>query len=111
MIKTLLASILIVGVSLPSLAQVGPGLGTSDYVSQRRSYTKYGRICTRSQNGRLSLRTGPGQGYYKLAEVPNQQYIPLYSGQYSNDGFWWWNVTYNGYDGWVRADYVCEDPQ
>ena len=110
MIKTLLASILITGACLPSLAQVGPGLGSSDYVS-RRNRAQYGRICTRTQNGRLSLRTGPGQGYYKLTEIPNQRYVPLYSGQYSNDGFWWWNVDYNGHGGWVRADYVCEDPQ
>ena len=110
MFKTLLASILIAGAALPAAAQTGPGLGYTDYVS-RSNNTRYGRICTRNYNGRLSLRTGPGQGYQKILEIPNQRYVPLYSGQYAVDGFWWWNVNYNNYNGWVRADYVCEDPQ
>ncbi len=110
MFKTLLASVLIAGATLPVAAQVGPGLGYSDYAS-RPSTTNYGRICTKSSNGRLSMRTGPGQNYRKIVEVPNAQYVPLNSGEYSSDGFWWWNVNYNGYNGWARADYICEDPQ
>ena len=110
MFKTLLASILIAGVTLPAVAQVGPGLGSSDYVNRRNS-TRYGRICTKNYNGRLSLRTGPGQGYRKITEIPNQRYVPLYSGRYAVDGFSWWNVNYSGNNGWVRGDYVCGDPQ
>jgi hypothetical protein len=110
MFKTLLASVLIAGATLPVAAQVGPGLGYTDYAS-RPSKIDYGRVCTKSYNGRLSMRTGPGQNYRKIAEVPNAQYVPLNSGEYSSDGFWWWNINYNGYNGWGRADYICEDPQ
>ncbi|MGL5942352.1 MAG: SH3 domain-containing protein [Waterburya sp.] len=110
MFKTLLASVLIVGATLPAAAQVGPGLGSSDYAN-RRSTVNYGRICTSNSNGRLSMRTGPGQGYGKILEMSNNQYVPLNFGEYSSDGFWWWNVNYHGYSGWARADYICEDPQ
>ncbi|MEM9275897.1 MAG: SH3 domain-containing protein, partial [Cyanobacteria bacterium P01_F01_bin.143] len=70
-----------------------------------------GRVCTRSARGRLSLRTGPGRGYSKVKEIPNGHIVALRNGEYATDGFYWWYVSHNGSNGWVRADYVCGDPQ
>jgi hypothetical protein len=111
MLKTLFASTLLLTVILPAKAQVGPGLSYGDHIG-----TNYGRgqyyaqICTRQRNGRLSLRTGPGQEYRKLKEIPNGHRVALMDSEYGNDGFRWWNVLHNGNRGWVRADYVCGDP-
>lgn len=109
-LKTLLASTLILGVVLPVKAQVGPGLGNTDSVSGYR-VESYGRVCTHGANGRLSLRVGPGQGHKKIKEIPNGNLVALVGGKYSSDGFFWWNVLHNGSRGWARADYVCGDPQ
>ncbi len=108
MLKTLMASALILAVALPVKSQIGPGLGPTDSVARGE---RYAQVCTRERNGRLSLRTGPGQGYNKIKEIPNGHSIALFDGEYGGDGFYWWNVLHNGSRGWVRADYVCGDPQ
>ncbi len=111
MFKSLLTSIFLVILALPVTAQVGPGRGPTDYNPNYDARRSSGRVCTRSARGRLSLRTGPGTGYYKVKEIPNGHLVALRDGQYGNDGFYWWYVTHNGSDGWVRSDYVCGDPQ
>lgn len=110
MFRTLMAYTLILGVASPVKAQVGPGLGRTDVVSSYRT-EHYANVCTRQPNGRLSLRIGPGQQYKKIKEIRNGNLVALVGGQYSSDGFYWWNVLHNGSHGWVRADYVCGDPQ
>jgi hypothetical protein len=111
MIKILSTSALILAVALPVKAQVGPGLGRTDYRAQNYRPQDYGVVCTKNYNGRLSLRTGPGQNYRKIAEIPNGYGLALNSGRYGSDGFWWWNASIDGYQGWARADYICDDPQ
>ncbi|MBD2206475.1 SH3 domain-containing protein [Calothrix sp. FACHB-1219] len=103
-----MASVVILATALPASAQVGPGLGRTDVVSRPQSYAK---VCTKDTYGRLSIRTRPGQNFAKIGEVRNGSLIPLMRGQYSRDGFYWWNISHNGIRGWVRADYVCGDPQ
>lgn len=110
MLKTLMTCTLILGVALPVKAQVGPGLGRTDVVSSYET-ERYANVCTRQPNGRLSLRTGPGQRYNKIKEIANGNLVALVGGQYSSDGFYWWNVLHDGNRGWIRADYVCGDPQ
>ncbi|MFB2882282.1 SH3 domain-containing protein [Floridanema aerugineum] len=113
MLKTLMASVLILGIVFPVTAQEGPGRGRTDYnpdMAQGRQ--QLARVCTRDQSGgRLSLRTGPGREYGKVKEIPNGQAVRLIDGQYGPDGYYWWRVSHNGRQGWVRADYVCDDPQ
>lgn len=112
MMKTLMTGALILTAALPASAQVGPGLGVTDSISGRYSRSEsYAMVCTKNHNGRLSLRTGPGMNFGKIKEIPNRHTVGLNYGQYGVDGFWWWNVYHNGYQGWVRADYVCGDPQ
>ncbi len=107
MLKTLMASALILAVALPVKAQVGPGMGPTDRVARGIN----AQVCTRNRNGRLSLRTGPGRDYRKIKEIPNGHTLALNFSEYGNDGFRWWNVYHNGNQGWVRSDYVCGDPQ
>lgn len=109
MFKTFAISVLILTAALPVKAQVGPGLGVTDHVAS--GVKRYAQVCTSDSNGRLSLRTGPGQNFGKIKEIPNGHSVGLVTGQYSQDGFWWWNVHHNGSRGWVRSDYVCGDPQ
>lgn len=70
----------------------------------------YATVCTHQRNGRLSLRTGPGQNYPKVKEIRNGNQVALVNAEYSPDGFRWWNVLHNGTRGWARADYICGDP-
>ncbi|MFB2979944.1 SH3 domain-containing protein [Microseira sp. BLCC-F43] len=110
-LKTLITSTLMLSVALPIKAQVGPGLGPTD-TARNSDVQSYARVCTNdTRNGRLSLRTGPGQQYPKIKEIRNGQTIGLIRGQYGSDGFYWWNVFHNGSRGWARADYICGDPQ
>lgn len=115
MLKTLAAVLFTLLIALPIKAQVGPGLGRSDYqgtsVGGMGGRGTYAQACTRSRDGRLSLRTGPGINYRKIKEISNGHTLALFNGRYSQDGFWWWKVAHNGNTGWVRADYVCGDPQ
>ena len=110
MLKTLITCTLILGVASPVKSQVGPGLGRTDAASSFRT-ERYANVCTRASKGRLSLRNGPGQQYNKVKEISNGNTVALVGGQYSPDGFYWWKVLHNGNNGWVRADYVCGDPQ
>ena len=110
MVKSLFVSILILGMGLPVKAQVGPGLGSTDAVSNYQT-ERYASVCTSQSNGRLSMRMGPGQEHRKIKEVTSGQLVALVNGTYSPDGFYWWNVLHNGSRGWVRSDYLCGDPQ
>jgi hypothetical protein len=110
--KTLLGTALILSASIPVKAQVGPGMNGNDYIgSNNRGTQPYAEVCTRNRNGRLSLRTGPGQQYRKIKEIPDRDSVALNNSEYGNDGFRWWNVFHNGNRGWVRADYICGDPE
>ncbi len=114
MLKTLMAGALVLAVALPLKAQVGPGLGSTDHrgnVAFTSSQENYARVCTNQGNGRLSLRNGPGQGFTKIKEIPNGHALLLLDGKYDSQGFYWWKVVHNSNQGWVRADYVCDDPQ
>lgn len=107
MFKTFLAAnILVLTAVLPLKAQVGPGLDPYDTMANRG---RYATVCTKTAQGRLSMRTGPGTGYRKIKEIPNRHTVALDGGQYGNDGFWWWRVSHNGSYGWSRADYICGD--
>ncbi|GBF81540.1 SH3 domain-containing protein [Aphanothece sacrum] len=114
--KTIIASAIFLGVAILPLkaqVQVGPGCGRTDGYCRRGTggENPYGRVCTNQRDGRLSMRSGPGQNYQKLTEIPNGRTIAIYEGQYGPDGIYWWQANYNGRGGWVRADYVCNDPQ
>lgn len=112
MLKFLMAGTLIFAVALPVKAQVGPGMGPSDHHGGGMGGEGlYANVCTKDRNGRLSLRSGPGQNYAKVKEISNGHRLALNFSEYGNDGFRWWNVFHNGSRGWVRADYVCGDPE
>ena len=113
---TLTTTLVFCGLVSSVTAQVGPGKGPTDYnYGNGRTAiggeNAYAQVCTRERNGRLSFRQGPGRQYGKIKEVPNGHTLALLGGGYSNDGFWWWKSAHNGNVGWVRADYVCGDPQ
>jgi uncharacterized protein YraI len=109
MLKTIIFSSFFVAFAFPVNAQVGPGLGSSDRIASEPE--NYAQVCTKSANGRLTLRMGPGQEFNKVKEIANGQMLALNGGKYGRDGFWWWNVYHNNSRGWVRSDYVCGDPQ
>ncbi|MDZ4878825.1 MAG: hypothetical protein CLLPBCKN_008263 [Chroococcidiopsis cubana SAG 39.79] len=110
--KTLLASALILTAAVPATAQVGPGMNGNDYIGSNHGEGQaYAEVCTRNRNGRLSLRTGPGQNFGKIEEIPNKDVVALNDSKYGSDGFRWWNISHNGNRGWVRADYICGDPE
>lgn len=111
MLKSLIASTLILAVAVPVKAQVGPGSSNADYIAGSGGGRYYASVCTNTYNGRLSLRTGPGKNYPKIKEIPNGHTVALNYSEYDNDGFRWWNANHKGSRGWVRADYVCGDPE
>ena len=92
----------------PSQAQIGPALGITDYQVNRPQP----HICTRDTDGKLNVRTGPATYETALTQIQNGMPVYLHFGKYAADGFWWWNVTtHKNIRGWVRSDYVCNDPQ
>lgn len=113
MLKAFMAGVVILAAALPATAELSPGLGNTQIASRSQYYASvtYANICTNDTYGRLSVRTGPGQGYPKVAEIPNGYTVALITGQNSQDGFYWWNIEHNGIRGWVRSDYVCGFPQ
>lgn len=111
MLKSLIASTLILAVAVPVKAQVGPGFSNADHIAGSGGGQYYAEVCTNTRNGRLSLRTGPGKSYSKVKEIPNGHTVALNYSRHDNDGFRWWNATHKGSRGWVRADYVCGDPE
>ncbi|NBD31977.1 MAG: SH3 domain-containing protein [Cyanobacteria bacterium] len=100
-------TVLFVATATPSQAQTGPALGVSDYRVNRPQP----HICTRDASGKLNIRTGPSTYERAITQIPNGMPVYLHYGDYAADGFWWWNVTSNRVRGWVRSDYVCNDPQ
>ena len=109
MLKIFITSVIVLAAALPASAQVGPGLGRTDNISSTPE--SYGQICTNDSDGSLSMRSGPGRNFGKLKEISNGEGVTLMGGKYSQDGFWWWRISHDGDLGWVRADYVCNDPQ
>ncbi|MGK7877188.1 MAG: hypothetical protein AB4426_28995 [Xenococcaceae cyanobacterium] len=125
--KGLIAAASALVIALPAAAQVGPGMGPTDYIytspgSRNVIYigggnpstpVGFGQVCTRNQRyGRLNLRRAPSTyANPPLVEIPNRVGLNLYGGVYGNDNFWWWYTRYGNNWGWVRADYVCGDPQ
>ena len=109
MFKIFMTSVIVLAAALPASAEVGPGLGRTDSVSSRPQ--NYGQICTNDSDGSLSMRSGPGRNFRTMKEISNKEEVALMSGKYSQDGFYWWKVSHDGDSGWVRADYVCNDPQ
>lgn len=101
-------SAFILALALPVKAQIGPGSNPTDVPIGGNG--QYAYVCTNSAKGRLSLRTGPGQNFGKIKEIANGNTVALISSAYDTQGFRWWNVYHNGSRGWVRADYVCGDP-
>ncbi|WP_235658723.1 SH3 domain-containing protein, partial [Fischerella thermalis] len=104
MFKCFLGSALILAAALPVKAEIGPGLGRTDIAS---STDDVPYVCTNDDNGRLSLRSGPGTNFRKIKEIPNGNSVNILSGQYGRDRYYWWNVRHERSLGWVRADYVC----
>ncbi|MFH7031023.1 MAG: SH3 domain-containing protein [Heteroscytonema crispum UTEX LB 1556] len=109
MLKTFMTSVLILAATLPVNAEVGPGHGRTDSIASGPQ--SYAEVCTKDGSGRLSMRSGPGRDFRKLKEIPNGDEVGLMGGKYGQDGFWWWSVSHNNRRGWVRAHYVCGDPQ
>ena len=112
MLKTLMASAFILAAALSASAQVGPGQGPTDYrPTGQGGQPAYGQVCTRQGSGRLNLRSNPTTNSRVVNQIPNGRNLELYDGGYSSDGFWWWRTRYGNSWGWVRADYICGDPQ
>ncbi|MDM9381213.1 SH3 domain-containing protein [Chlorogloeopsis sp. ULAP01] len=109
MLKIFMTGALILAAALPARAQVGPGLGRTDSIASRPQ--SYAQVCTNDVYGRLSVRSGPGRNFRKLKEITNGQLVGLMSGQYGQDGFWWWRISHQNGSGWARADFLCGDPQ
>ena len=111
MLKTLMASIILVGTTaLPMQAQQGPGCGYRDNCRGQGGQGHYGQICTNDRNGRLNVRNGPGTNYGTWTQVRNRHTVALYRSTTGHDGagYRWQQVYINGREGWVRSDYVCD---
>ena len=112
MLKTLIASIVLLGATaLPIHAQrQGPGCGPYDNCRGQGGPAHYGQICTNDRGGRLNVRTGPGVNYRPWTQVANGQTVTLYDSRMGHDGggYRWQRIYLNGREGWVRSDYVCD---
>jgi hypothetical protein len=114
MLKTAIASLILLGVTaLPLKAQYqqGPGCGPDDNCYRGRGgEASYERICTNNRTGRLNVRIGPGTNYRSVTQVPNGQTVPVFDSAMGQDGegYRWQRIDYNGMQGWVRSDYLCE---
>lgn len=127
---------LVVGISLTCssivAAKEGPCLGISDYDPEPYyeltinpfprnqlpseyslgGYLDKGTVRTWNGNSNVNLRQQPTTNNSTvLKTIPDQSLIPLYGGFYSEDNYWWWLTEYQGNRGWIRADFVCGDPQ
>ena len=128
--KSLIVTISCLLIAFPAVAQGGPCLGISDYDSnpayeltinpfprnQLPSYSfggyNSGQIRTRQANSTVNLRSQANTNANNvLTAIPNKTRIRLYGGYYSQDNYWWWFTEYNNKLGWIRADYICGDPQ
>lgn len=65
------------------------------------------RVCTRSANGSLNVRTGPGTNFKAIARIPNGAVMAAVSSDRGNDGYRWYCVERGNVIGWVRGDYLC----
>ncbi len=102
MFKVLFAGALILSSSiLPASAQVGPGVGGG--------YTAY--VCTNDAGGRLTMRRGAGQGNSQILQIPAGNNVRVLNSIQGRDGFRWLRVSYRGKQGWVRADFVCNNDE
>lgn len=110
MLKTFMTGlILLAATASPINAQQGPGCNSYDNCPRGgRGY--YARICTNNRSGTLNVRTGPGRNYRSLTQVPNGTTIPVFDRASGQDGqsYTWQRINYNGVQGWVRSDYVCD---
>jgi uncharacterized protein YraI len=105
MFKLLIASIFLITTTLPANAKIGPGMGLTTSISTR--IRNSAQVCTNETKGNLLLRVGPGSDYQQIREIPNNHQVSLINGEYSTDGFWWWNISYKNKRGWGRADFIC----
>ncbi|WP_009543283.1 SH3 domain-containing protein [Crocosphaera subtropica] len=111
MLKTFMTGLLLLGATaLPMNAQQGPGCGRYDNCYPQGGEAYYGRICTNSRSGRLNVRTGPGTNYRSLTQIPNGTTVPVFDRTSGQDGtpHTWQRINYNGVQGWVRSDYICD---
>ncbi len=105
MFKLFIVSTLIL-TAIPAIAETGPGIGrTTSFASRVQTSAK---VCSNDTKASLSLRVGPGRNYQTIREIPNGEEVALISGEYGQDGAWWWRVAYKNRPGWARADFLCD---
>jgi Bacterial SH3 domain len=98
---SLAITVLIYGIQiLPAIAQTGPGnLGGVYNVA----YT-----CTADiYRGKVNLRTGAGQNYRLIRQLPNAISVQVLDRATGRDGYIWHKVRYENSVGWVRGDFLC----
>ncbi|BAZ15544.1 SH3 type 3 domain protein [Calothrix sp. NIES-4071] len=106
MFSKLIAGALIL-TALPASAGIGPGMGrTTSFASRIQGSAT---VCTNRDTGNLFLRTGPGQNYQQVREIPNGEEVSLMGGEYSTDGKWWWHISHKSKLGWAPASFLCGD--
>lgn len=107
MVSKLIIGALILTAALPASAGMGPGMGrTTSFASRIQGSAT---VCTNRDTGSLFLRTGPGQNYEQIREIPNGEEVSLKGGEYAQDSKWWWHVSYKGKLGWAPASFLCDD--
>lgn len=107
MFSKLIIGALILTAALPVHAGTGPGMGrTTSFASRIEGSAT---VCTNIDTGNLYLRTGLGQNYQQIKEIPNGEEVSLMAGEYAHDGKWWWHVSYKGTLGWAPASFLCGD--
>jgi len=76
--------------------------GTSGNCPSAPANIKIGDIAvvTDYQPSRLRIRRQPGLGQEIIGEIPVNGYASIISGPRCVDGYRWWEVGYNGMDGW-----------
>lgn len=88
----------------PSSTPIATGTqpGTSGACPNAPANIKIGDIAvvTDYQPGWLRIRRLPGLNQEILGEIPVNKYVSIISGPRCVDGYRWWEVGYNGMDGW-----------
>ena len=64
-------------------------------------------VCTKSANGKLTLRSGASTSSAQVAKIANGEYNIYYFNKVKVGDYVWYNVDYNGFVGWLRGDYLC----
>lgn len=87
-------------------APITPVYGTGNGNNVLTPANGYLTIQTKSANGKLCLRANASKSSACLIEIPNGTSGIYYSNRFQSGDFVWYEVSYNGFFGYLRGDYI-----